>query len=209
MTSQTIPLGPPAKLEARHCGLEPGALRLRDGASARPSSLALAPGHRPILDALDGLLPDEAIRINVDHDPSPLLEFVELTAPGRYGWEPLLEGPRRWVGLLRRRSPALTTAARVVPPRLASRAAAIGARPRLERAIRGIVLDLLGPGDAVGLSSAASAWASATVESVVGAVRDGSLAALLATLDGELRAADPAIIAELRAARDRRDMGAL
>lgn len=209
MTSQTIPVGPPAKLEVRHCGLEPDARASRGTRSGRSSSLALAPGHRPILDALDGLLPGEAVRINVDHDPSPLLEFVELTAPGRYGWEPLREGPRRWVGLLRRRSPALTTAARIVPPRLASRASAIGARPRLDLAIRAIVLDLLGPGDAAELSPAASAWASATAESVVGAVRDGSLAALLAALDAELRAANPAVLAELRAARNRRDMGAL
>ncbi len=75
MTSQAIPLGPPAKLEVHHCGLERGTGSF-DRATGRPVPLPLAPGHRPILDAVEGLLPGEAIRINVDHDPEPLLEVV-------------------------------------------------------------------------------------------------------------------------------------
>lgn len=207
MTSQTIRLGPPAKLEARHCGLEAGAATSLDGGRAHRSSLPLAPGHRPILDAIEGLLPGEAIRINVDHDPVPLFEFVEVTAPGRFEWEPLLEGPERWVGLLRRRSSEIS-AAKPLPSRLAHRASAIGARPRLQREIRAIVLDLLGPGDADGLSPAASAWVSSTAESIVGAVPDGSLAALLGALEDQLGVAPPSILAELVGARDRGDLGA-
>lgn len=210
MTSQTIPLGPPAKLEARHCGLETPADSLRVGSRALRPPLALAAGQRPILDAIEGLLPGEAIRINVDHDPSPLLEFVELTSPGRFAWEPLLEGPDRWVGLLRRRAGggAATPASRPVPSRLAHRAAAIGARRRLEREIRAIALDLLGPGDASGLSRPASDWVSATAEAVVGAVRDGSLSAMLGAIEDQLDAAPASVRAELVAARDRGDLGA-
>lgn len=209
MTSQTIPLGPPAKAEARHCGLEPDAGPPCSTGGGLRSSLALGPGRRPVLDAIDGLLPGEAIRINVDHDPSPLLEFVEVTAPGHYGWEPLLEGPERWVGLLRRRSPELASTPRPLPSRLARRASAIGARLRLEREIRAIALDLLGPSEAAGLSTAASAWVSASAESVVGAVRDGSLSALLAALEGQLAVAPPAILSELVEASGRGDMGAM
>lgn len=209
MLSQAIPLGPSAKLEVRHCGLEPDAPPSPRGSLGCHSSLALAPGHRPVLDAIEGLAPGEAIRINVDHDPSPLLDFVELTAPGRFAWEALLEGPDRWVGLLRRRSPTAASSARSLSSSLAQRAAAIGARGRLEREIREIALDLLGPGDAAGLSRPTSAWASAAAESVVASIRDGSLTALLGALDAQLAAAPESILVELVEARARGDVGAL
>ncbi len=209
MTSQVIPLGPPAKLEVHHCGLERDAGAFLDRATGRPASLPLAPGHRPILDAIEGLPPGEAIRINVDHDPEPLLELIEATAPGRYGWEPLLEGPERWVGLLRRRAPGLTPTARRLSSRLARRASAIGARYRLDREIRAIALDLVGPSDAAGLSREAAAWVSAAADTGVGAVRDGSLTVLIGALERSLESVPPSVAAELDEAHGRQELGGL
>lgn len=207
MTSQTIPLGPPVKLELHHCGLEHDAGSFLDHETGRPSPLALAPGHRPILDAVEGLVPGEAIRVNVDHDPEPLLELMETIAPARYGWEPMLEGPDRWVGLIRRRSPGLRPAARRLSAGLARRAVAVDARKRLEREIRAIALDLLGPTDAAGLSPECAAWLSAATDATVGAVRDGSLSVLIGALDRLLASAPRSVVSELDEARDRRDLG--
>ncbi len=209
MTSQVIALGPPAKVEIDHCGLERGAGSFLDRTTGRPASLPLAPGHRPILDAIERLQPGEAIRINVDHDPEPLLELVEVTAPGRYGWEPLLEGPQRWVGLVTRRVPGLRPTARRLSSPLARRASAIGARYRLEREIRAIALDLVGPSDASGLSRETADWVSATADSVVGAVRDGSLTVLIGALERLLESVPPSVGAELDEAHARQDLGAL
>lgn len=209
MTSLAILLGPPAKLEVHHCGLERDPGSFLDRATGRPAPLPLAPGHRPILDAIEGLLPGEAVRINVDHDPEPLLELVEISAPGKYGWEPLLEGPERWVGLLRRRSPGLAPSARSLSSRLARRAAAIGVRRRLEREIRAIVLDLIGSGDAAELSPESREWLAAAADAAVGAVRDGSLSVLIGALESLLESVPPSVGAELNEARDRQDVGAL
>lgn len=209
MAPQAIPLGPPAKLEVHHCGLERDTGSFLDRATGRPAPLPLSPGHRPILDAIEDLLPGEAIRISVDHDPEPLLELVEVTAPGRYGWEPLLEGPERWVGLLRRRSPDLAPAARRLSSPLARRASAIGARFRLEREMHAVALDLLGPGDAAGLSPRSAEWLATAAAAAVGSVRDGSLSVLIGALDRLLETAPPSVAAELDEARDRQEMGAL
>ncbi len=207
MTSLTIPLGPPAKLELRHCGFEHDRGFVLDRVAGRPSTLALASGHRPILDAIEELLPGEAVRVNVDHDPEPLLELIETTAPGRYAWEPMLQGPDRWVGLVRRRSPGLGPAARLLSSRLTRRAAAIGARDRLDREIRAVAHDLAGPAEAAGLSQEAEAWLAAAIDSAVAAVRDGSLHALVGALDRMLDSAPPSVAVELDKARDRQDIG--
>jgi uncharacterized protein (DUF2249 family) len=90
-----------ARSELRHCGLEYGA-RLARFVAGLPID-APEPGHRPILDSLERLVPGEALLINVDHDPEPLLQIVKLDHPSTYAWEPLLEGPARWVGLITRR----------------------------------------------------------------------------------------------------------
>ncbi len=90
-----------AKRELEHCGLEYGA-RLARFVAGQPIE-APQPGRRPILDALEELAPGESILVNVDHDPNPLLQIAELDHPSAYAWEPLLEGPVRWVGLITRR----------------------------------------------------------------------------------------------------------
>ncbi len=209
MTSQTIPLGPPAKLELLHCGFEHDGGSFLDRATGRISPLALAPGHRPILDAIEVLLPGEVVRINVDHDPEPLLELIETTAPGRYAWEPLLEGPERWIGLIRRRSPGLEPVARRLSSPLARRVSAVGARNRLEREIRAVALDLVGPADAATLSPECARWRSAAIDAAVRAVRDGSLSALIGALDRLLESAPPSVVAELDRARERQDIESL
>jgi uncharacterized protein (DUF2249 family) len=209
MTSQAIPLGPPVRLELRHCALEHS--DMFPSLSGSPRRLRPAAGadigHLPILDAIAELLPGEAVRISVDHDPEPLLQIVETNNPAVYAWEPLVEGPTRWVGLIRRRQSAETQSARRLSPQLARRASAVGARARLDREIRELAIDLVGPADPGELSPESAAWLSAATDAAVGAVRDGTLSVLVRALDTLLEAAPPEVGRELAMVRDRRDTG--
>lgn len=209
MTSHAILLGPPVKLELRHCAVEHDGGVLLGRTAARRARRAFVPGHRPILDAIEGLQPGEAVRINVDHDPEPLLGIIEETAPAQFAWEPLLEGPDRWVGLIRRRTTGLRSLARRLSPRLSRRATVIGAEGRLEHEIRALAIDLLGPAGPAELSPEAARWLSAAAETAVRAVRDGSLSILVAALDRLVEAAPPSVLAELDEARDRHDIGVM
>lgn len=101
MSIGTTPIPRRARLELQHCGLERGNRLARFGAGLPIE--APEHGHRPILDSLARLGPGEAVLVNVDHDPDPLVQIVELDHPSMYAWEPLLEGPARWMGLITRR----------------------------------------------------------------------------------------------------------
>ncbi len=230
-----ILLGPPAKLELQECGIKHrGRVPFPAGElyPARGTRLLSADArHRPVFDAIDRLQPGEAIRLNVDHDPAPLLEIVASKHPGRYSWEPLLEGPARWVGLLRRRPAdrldlaegSRETAAPAAPdprPRttyeretvrlssaLERRATEVGAAVRLERELRNLTADLLGayqPGD---VSPETATWVATATEAAVRPVRDASLAALTRALDVLLEVAPPQVCRQLEKARERHETG--
>lgn len=210
MTAQIIPLGPPAKLELRHCALEYGGLvpSLPGRQNAFLPADVSQIGHRPILDAIASLLPGEAVRINVDHDPEPLLHIIEANDPARYAWEPLLEGPDRWVGLIKRTQPGLIPNPVLrLPPRLERRAATVGARRRLEREIAALATDLVGPADLDELSPESAAWLAAATDAAVAVVRDGALSVLVRALDRMLETAPTAVVHELDAIRNRHEAG--
>ncbi len=208
MTANVIPLGPPVKMVLRHCALEHSGvlpvLRNRPLAPIHPDEI----GHRPIVEALAGLLPGEAIRIDVDHDPGPLLDTIWTADPNAFIWEPLALGPVRWIGLLRRRRPGeAVQIAGPLPSLLRRRAAHIGARARVDRAVRELAMDLVAPALPGELSPEAATWLSSATTAAAEMVRDGALAVLVGSLDTLLAAAPPEVAAELRALQQRRDLG--
>jgi uncharacterized protein (DUF2249 family) len=187
-----IPLGPPVAVVLDGCGIEPAAGRTR----RLP--------FEPVFRAADRLAPGEALRLSVDHDPEPLLEALDAARPYQFRWEPHLEGPAHWTGLLRRLRPDDDPApVRRLSPRLARRVTAVAARARLERELRSIALDLLGPADPARLPAATRAWVDAATEEAIGAVRDLSLATLVERLDAVVATAPPDVMTRLDEAADR------
>ncbi len=207
MDTHVIPLGPPVKMAFRHCALEHSTVfPALSGRTLSPAQAAEI-GHRPILEALAALRPGEAIRIDVDHDPEPLLRIIESSHPAAFAWEPMLTGPNRWVGLIRRREPgAASGAARRLPTLLQRRATYVDARARLDRTVRELAVDLLGPAGHDELSPQAELWLSTATDAAVGAVRDGALSVLIRALETLLEAAPPEVARELRAVRERHDL---
>lgn len=53
--------------------------------------------HETIFGRLDELSAGEALRVSVDHDPTPLLLQLEHTRPRRFVWSWVEQGPERWV----------------------------------------------------------------------------------------------------------------
>ncbi len=191
-----IPLGPPAAIALDGCGIEPTSGRARE-----------LP-FEPVFRAADRLAPGEALRLSVDHDPEPLLEALDASRPFQFHWEPLLDGPARWAGMLRRLRPDDDPApVRRLSPRLARRVAVVEASARLERELRAIVLDLLGPADPARLPAATRAWVDGAADEAVGAVRDLSLATLVERLDAAVAAAPPEVVRQLDEALDRVSVG--
>jgi hypothetical protein len=92
-------------------------------------------------------------------------------------------------------------------PGLTRSLARVGARGRLDRELRAIAVDLLGPFASDELPATCSTWVRATVESAIGGVAEASLAALVETLDAALAAAPPAVARRLDEARVRHDAG--
>ena len=208
MTSHIIPLGPPVKMELRHCALEHSGVFPALGDRPLVPIEADEVGHRPIVEALERLLPGEAIRINVDHDPGPLLDTIWTRDPDAFTWEPLTVGPNRWIGVLRRRRSGDDRGSmRPVPSLLRHRAGQIGARARFDRAVRELAVDLVAPGATGELSPEAAAWLSSATAAAAEMVRDGALSVLVGSLDTLLAAAPPEVAAELRATRERRQLG--
>lgn len=192
-----IRLGPPAKEDFVGCGLEH-----RSGTPRIPAD------DGPVLRAIDRLAPGEAVRLSLDHDPGPLLDIVAARHPGRYGWEPVFEGPARWVGLVRRRAadePGGTI--HRVSPRLVRRVGRVRAHARLEGELRAIASDLLGDLDGQPLPAEVADWVASATDSAVTAVRDVALTTLVEHLDGLLAGAPADVTRRLDEARKRRDAG--
>jgi len=194
MLAPTIRLGPAAAAEFTTCGVE------RDAHESRPP-------FESIFEAADGLAPGRAVRLALDHDPEPLLEVLEARSPGRFRWEPLLSGPVRWVGLIRRQEPGSMPAARPRSPRLVRRLERTRARGRLEGELRAIAFDLLGPSTLDALPADAAAWVEEAADRAVDAVRDASLGVLVERLEAILADAPPAVADCLEEATARQEAG--
>jgi hypothetical protein len=82
-----------------------------------------------------------------------------------------------------------------------------GARGRLERELRSIAINLLGPNEADESSVACAAWIAATMSTTVSKVCDTALDALVRELDARLADAPPDVVRELRRARLRHEAG--
>ena len=187
-----ILLGPPVAVMLDGCGIE-----ATDGHAGQLP-------FEPVFRAADRLGPGEALRLSVGHDPEPLLEALDAARPFQFHWEPLLDGPVHWTGLLRRLRPDDDPApVRRLSPRLARRVAAVAARARLERELRAIALDLLGPADPARLPAATRAWVDSATDDAVGAVRDLSLATLVERLDAVVATAPAEVVTRLDEAADR------
>jgi uncharacterized protein (DUF2249 family) len=195
-------------MELRHCALEHSGVFPALGDRPLMPIKADEIGHRPILEAAEHLLPGEAIRINVDHNPGPLLDTIWTRDPDAFTWEPLALGPDRWVGVLRRRRPEDERGSvRPLPSLLRRRAGQIGARARFDRAVRELAVDLVAPAAPGELSPEASAWLSSATAAAAEMVRDGALSVLVDSLDTLLAAAPPEVVVELHAAQERRELG--
>jgi uncharacterized protein (DUF2249 family) len=190
----TIPLGPPAAVEFNACGVE-------------HDTVLHEPPFQAIFDALDELPTGQVIRLAVDHDPEPLLATLERRQPGRYRWEPLLTGPVRWVGLIRRAAIDDPHTSRRLSPRLVRRVAETRARSRLDEDLRAIALDLLGPSDPAVLPAGPAAWVEDAAERAIESVRDDSLTALVDRLGAILADAPPAVADCLEEATARQEAG--
>jgi hypothetical protein len=90
---------------------------------------------------------------------------------------------------------------------LARSLARVGARERLDRELRLLAVDLLGPSASDELPADCSAWMAAAIESAVRGVSEASLSALVETLEAQLAAAPPGIARRLNEARIRHDAG--
>lgn len=103
-----------------------------------------------------------------------------------------------------RRSQVPRTEAPSASPRtrMARRVTAIAARSRLERELRAIVLDLLGPADPAWLPEATRTWVDSTTGDAVEAVCDESLATLVKHLDAVMATAPRDVRMRLDAAAE-------
>lgn len=52
--------------------------------------------HPRIFAAFDALEPGQAIELQNDHDPRPLMYQFAHERPGRFTWDPIEEGPDVW-----------------------------------------------------------------------------------------------------------------
>ncbi|HEU0242780.1 MAG TPA: DUF2249 domain-containing protein [Candidatus Limnocylindrales bacterium] len=191
-----IVLGPPATFELTGCGIE------RDADPARH------PPYESVFRALDRLSADQTIRLTVDHDPEPMLEALDAARPAQFAWEPLMNGPVRWVGIIRRRhSDEQPIPVRRLSPRLARRVSEIDARSRLLEGLHSIAVDLIGPSDVAALPPRAAAWVDAAAAEAVEAAGDLSLARLVERLDAVLASAPPEVSRRLDAAIDSQGAG--
>lgn len=196
MLAGPIPLGPPATVQFDRCGLE------------EDSAAVTQPPFEGIFRALDALAVGETMRLSVDHDPEPLLAAIESKRPREFRWEPLLRGPVRWVGLVRRwRADERSAPVRRLSPRLARRVSATEARARLGADLRSIALDLIGSPDPAALPPGPARWARDAADEAVAAVRDQSLSALVERLDAILATAPADVSHCLDEAADRQEAG--
>ena len=89
----------------------------------------------------------------------------------------------------------------------ARQAARVGAKGRLERELRSIAFDLLGPNESDELPATCAAWVATTTEAAVSKVSDSALEALVRGLDSLLVAVPPDVARQLDRARARREAG--
>jgi uncharacterized protein (DUF2249 family) len=68
----------------------------------RAADIDVSVRHQAIMGAIDALVPGQAVRLRVDHEPKPLFYTLQAERPGLVSWQPELEGPREWVVLVRR-----------------------------------------------------------------------------------------------------------
>lgn len=191
-----IVLGPPTTLELTSCGIES-----HDDPTRHPP-------YEPVFRTLDHLAVGETVRLAVGHDPEPMLEALDAARPGQFVWEPLLQGPTRWVGVLRRpRYDEQPAPVRRLSPLLARRVGTTNARNRLAGELRSIAIDLLGPSDPHTLAPEATTWVEQAADEAVLAIGDLSLAQLVERLDAILERAPTAVAGRLNAAADRQEAG--
>lgn len=103
--------------------------------------------------------------------------------------------------------PPVTADERTRPERrpsrlIARRVTVTAAHSRLERELRSIVLDLLGPADPAWLPADTRAWVDSTTGEAVEAVCDASLASLVEHLDAVIATAPADVISRLDEATD-------
>ncbi len=53
--------------------------------------------HQTIMAAIDGLVPGQAVRLHVDHEPKPLYYLLQAERAGQVTWDPEKNGPEEWV----------------------------------------------------------------------------------------------------------------
>jgi hypothetical protein len=83
----------------------------------------------------------------------------------------------------------------------------VGARDRLERELRSIAVDLLGPNEADEFPGACTEWVATTTGAAVSRVCDTALGVLIQELDSLLADAPLDVVRELRRARLRHEAG--
>ena len=93
------------------------------------------------------------------------------------------------------------------PPSAGRYLARVSAPSRIERELRAIALDLLGPQDDDELPADCAAWVKSTTEAAASAAGDASLRSLVAVLDSLLAGVTPEIARRLEDARVRHDAG--
>jgi hypothetical protein len=111
---------------------------------------------------------------------------------------------------------AMNAAPRISPaggepqtPALAKSMTRVGAQSRLTSELRSIAVDLLGPYESDELPADSARWMDATIESVVSAVCNGTLAALVSALEARLAGAPLEVARQLDELRVRHDAGLL
>jgi len=90
---------------------------------------------------------------------------------------------------------------------LARQIARVEARARLERELRSIAVDLLGPNEADEFPASCADWVGTTVDSAVSRVCDSTLEALVQALDSLLVGVPPDVARQLDRARVRHEAG--
>ncbi len=96
---------------------------------------------------------------------------------------------------------------RRLSPALVRRVGQTGARARLQRELRSIAIDLIGPRDGDVVGPEAAAWVDEVTEAAVAAVGDLSLGVLAERLDAVLAEAPGEVSRRLDSARARREAG--
>jgi hypothetical protein len=90
---------------------------------------------------------------------------------------------------------------------ISRRIARVEANGRLERELRSIAIDLLGPNESDELSAACAEWVATTTDAAVSRVSDAALAALVSELDSLIVAVPPDVARQLDRAKARHEAG--